>query len=193
MIKHILYIIIGICLSQSWFNHPELDWYTFETDHFIFHYHEETERSAREAAKVAENIYFNVTSYYEFEPDSKTHFIIKDVNDYSNGAAYFFDNKIEISALPLDFRLRGSHRWLQNVITHEFTHIIQIGASMKASNRFPLGFLQIIDYEMFCMGIPIKLFRIQFQMFQFHHGWQRERRNLCIQMQHMIFGIQIEI
>ena len=56
----------------------------------IIHYHNDTERTAREAASVAENIYFQVTSYYQFEPDSKTHIIIKDVNDYSNGAAYFF-------------------------------------------------------------------------------------------------------
>ena len=56
--------------------------------HFIIHYHDETERSAREAANIAESIYFQVTSYYEFEPLSKTHIIIKDVNDYANGAAY---------------------------------------------------------------------------------------------------------
>ncbi len=140
-------IFFSILFSQSWFNHPELNWHSFETKHFIIHYHDETERSAREAANIAENIYFEITSYYEFEPKSKTHIIIKDINDYANGAAYFFDNKIEISALPLDFRLRGSHRWLQNVITHEFTHIVQIGASMKASIRFPLAFLQVMDYE----------------------------------------------
>ena len=140
-------IFFSLLFCQSWFNHPELNWHTFETDHFIIHYHDETERSAREAANVAENIYFQVTSYYEFEPASKTHIIVKDINDYANGAAYFFDNKIEISALPLDFRLRGSHRWLQNVITHEFTHIVQIGASMKASMRTPLAFIQIMGYE----------------------------------------------
>ena len=140
-------IFFSILFSQSWFNHPELNWHTFETDHFIIHYHDGTERSAREAAYIAENIYFQITSYYEFEPSSKTHIIVKDINDYANGAAYFFDNKIEISALPLDFRLRGSHRWLQNVITHEFTHIVQIGASMKASMRLPLAFFQVMGYE----------------------------------------------
>ena len=140
-------IFFSLLFCQSWFNHSELNWHTFETDHFIIHYHDETERSAREAANVAENIYFKVTSYYEFEPASKTHIIVKDINDYANGAAYFFDNKIEVSALPLDFRLRGSHRWLQNVITHEFTHIVQIGASMKAPIRIPLAFIQIMGYE----------------------------------------------
>ena len=40
--------------------------------------------------------------------------------------AYYYDNKIVIWASPLDFELRGSHRWLQNVITHEFAHIISL-------------------------------------------------------------------
>ena len=36
---------------------------------------------------------------------------------------------------------------LQNVITHEFTHIIQIGAAMKYSRKFPASFIQIMGYE----------------------------------------------
>ena len=139
--------LLSYIFPQSWHNHPELEWREFETEHFIFHYHNETERSCREAATVAESIYFPVTQFYDFEPDSKTHIILKDTDDYANGAAYYYDNKIEIWALPLDFDLRGSHRWLQNVITHEFTHIIQIGAAMKYPRRFPAGFVQIMEYE----------------------------------------------
>ena len=78
---YLIIIFFSILFPQTWFNHPDLDWYTFETNHFIIHYHEETERSAREAANIAENIYFQITSYYEFEPYSKTHIIIKDIND----------------------------------------------------------------------------------------------------------------
>ncbi|MCK7524862.1 MAG: hypothetical protein MZV64_48280 [Ignavibacteriales bacterium] len=49
-------------------------------------------------------------------------YVIKDIDDYSNGATYFFDNKIEIWTSALDFDLRGAHNWLRNVISHEFTH-----------------------------------------------------------------------
>ena len=145
-----LFTLINLCgigFSQSSYNHPELNWYTFETEHFIFHYHNETERSAREAATVAETVYYPITDLYDFEPDSKTHIILKDTDDYSNGAAFYYDNKIEIWALPLDFDLRGAHRWIQDVITHEFTHIIQIGASMKYSRRFPGAYIQMMGYE----------------------------------------------
>ena len=134
-------------IFASWNNHPELNWETIETEHFLIHFHMETKRSAEEAALVAEKIYKPVTSYYEFEPDSKTHIIIKDVDDYSNGAAYYYDNKIIIWALPMDYELRGSHRWLNNVITHEFVHIVQIGAAMKYPRRFPAAFIQNLNYE----------------------------------------------
>jgi len=133
--------------SQSWYNHPELVWKTYETEHFIFHYHEGTERTVSEAVIVAENVYKPITDYYDFRPDGKTTIVIKDTDDFANGTAYYYDNKLEIWALPLDFDLRGSHRWLQNVITHEFTHIVQIGKSMKASTRIPAVYLQGFTYE----------------------------------------------
>ena len=49
-------VIITVCASlpgQAKYNHPELEWFTFETEHFNIHYHDGTERSAREAATVA--------------------------------------------------------------------------------------------------------------------------------------------
>ena len=87
-------LLINLVLSQGWYNHPELDWKTIETEHFLIHYHAETKRSAEESAAVAEKIYEPVTSFYDFEPDTKTHLIIKDVDDISNGAAYYYDNKM---------------------------------------------------------------------------------------------------
>ena len=129
------------------YNHPEFKWSTIETEHFLIHFHEETELSAREAATVAEKIYKPVTSFYEFEPKNKTHLILIDPDDYSNGAAYYYENKIMIWASPLEFELRGSHRWLQNVITHEFVHIISLQKSMKYGTRVPGFYLQYMNYE----------------------------------------------
>ena len=37
-----------------------------------------------------------------------------------------------IWASPMDFELRGSHRWLQNVIPNEYAHIVSLQKSMKA-------------------------------------------------------------
>lgn len=133
--------------DEHHYNHGELVWRSIETEHFFVHYHDGAERTARAIAAVAEDIYGPVTSLYGHEPEQKVNFIIKDYDDYSNGAAYFYDNKIEIWAPALDFDLRGTHHWLRNVITHEFTHIVQIQTSMKFGRRFPGFYLQWLNYE----------------------------------------------
>ncbi|MBI5647164.1 MAG: PD40 domain-containing protein [Ignavibacteriae bacterium] len=126
---------------------PEKDWFTIEAKHFRVVYHEGSERTARAAAKVADEIYGPITSLYGHEPDERVSLIIKDISDYSNGAAYFFNNKIEIWASPLDFELRGTHNWLRNVLAHEFTHIVQMQAAMKWGRRLPALTLQWFGYE----------------------------------------------
>ncbi|TAK57465.1 MAG: biopolymer transporter Tol, partial [Bacteroidetes bacterium] len=140
-------LLISRSYAQESFYHPELEWKTIETEHFYVHYHDGAERTARVVSKVAEDIFGPVTSLYNYVPDQKVSFIIKDYDDYSNGAAYFFDNKIEIWAPALDFDLRGTHNWLRNVITHEFTHIIQIQTSMKFGRRVPGIYFQWLGYE----------------------------------------------
>ena len=133
--------------QDDYFNHTELNWFTIETPHFFVHYHNGEERSARVVAKVAEDIYGPVTSLYHHEPDQKVSIILKDYDDYSNGASYFYDNKIELWAPPLDFDLRGTHNWFRNVVTHEFTHIVQIQTSMKFGRHVPGIYFQWLGYE----------------------------------------------
>ena len=134
------------------FARPSLRWHAIETEHFTVLYHTGgegggSERSAREVAGIAEEVYGPITSLYEYEPKGKVHIILKDYEDYSNGAAYFYDNKIEIWAPSLDAPLRGDHSWLENVVTHEFTHIVQVQAAMKLPRALPFVYLQLLDYE----------------------------------------------
>lgn len=136
-----------IVLAQEDFYHPELEWQTIETKHFLVHFHAGAEWTAHEVAKIAESIYGPITKMYDHEPDQRVSLIIRDHDDYSNGAAYFYDNRIEIWAPALDFELRGTHPWLWNVITHEFTHIIQIQATMKFGRKVPGIYFQWLGYE----------------------------------------------
>ena len=133
--------------AQEIYNHPELEWKSFETEHFVVHFHQGTFRTANIIGKIAEDIYEPVTSLYNYKPKDKVHFIIKDTDDYSNGGAYFFDNKIEIWAENLDYIMRGTRNWLRDVVTHEYVHMIQIGSSIKFSQTFPYGFFQVFGYE----------------------------------------------
>ncbi len=133
--------------GQEDFFHPELEWRTIHTEHFYVHYHLGAERTAKIIAKIAEDIYEPITSFYNHKPDGKVSFIVKDYDDYSNGATYFFDNKIEIWASALDFDLRGTHNWLRNVVSHEFTHLIQIQATLKFGRKVPAIYFQWLQYE----------------------------------------------
>ena len=148
-----LSILIGCCFSNSAlaqyanYNHPELRWQTIENERCIVHFHQGTERTARIVLAIAEKIYDPLTELYDYRPDGKLHYIIRDHDDYSNGGAYYYDNKIEIWAKPLDFELRGSHNWLWDVVTHETTHMIQLGASRKGPRWMPGIYFQLIDYE----------------------------------------------
>lgn len=157
-------MIVGLCSRaatisaqpESW-THGELNWFAIKTTHFDVHYHDMPksnthipakgpERTAYLVAKIAEEIYGPVTRLYNHKPE-RIHIIIRDTDDYSNGGAYYYDNKIEIWASSLDFELRGNHNWLRNVVTHEFTHIVSLQASMKFSRKIPGFYLQYIGYE----------------------------------------------
>jgi hypothetical protein len=153
-LKHFLFTGLLLTFFTSFltaqdddFPRPDLTWLTIETAHFAVHYHEGAGRSAREIAAIAEEVYGPITKLYQHEPDSKVHLIIRDHDDYSNGAAYFYDNKIELWAPALDFELRGTHPWLKDVVVHEFTHIVQIQTSMKLSRTIPAFYFQWLGYE----------------------------------------------
>jgi len=151
-----LVVWVGFCISGVWhplaaqpdaYNHPELKWLSIETEHFWVHFHQGAERTARLTAKIAEDIYEPVTSLYQYEPGDKIHFIIRDHDDYSNGGAFFYDNKVEIWATAMDFEFRGAHNWLRNVVTHEFTHMIQLQSARKITRKIPAFYFQAIGYE----------------------------------------------
>jgi len=126
--------------------HPELDWFTIKGEHIEVHFHAEAKRTAEVVAKIADEVWGPITSLYQYEPDV-VHYVIKDIDDYSNGATYFFDNKIEIWTSALDYDLRGTHNWLRNVISHEFTHMVQIQGAMKTSRTVPAAFFQWLNYD----------------------------------------------
>lgn len=144
------WIFWGIAFGQSQeisFNHPELSWYSFETEHFVVHFHNGTERTARRVAQIAESLYDPLTSLYGYVPDTKIHWIIRDHDDESNGATFYYENKIEIWCSALDFVFRGTHEWLYNVVAHEFSHMISLGSARKFPRQIPGVYLQWIGYE----------------------------------------------
>ncbi|MFN3821353.1 MAG: biopolymer transporter Tol, partial [bacterium] len=129
------------------YNHPELHWKVLTTEHFQVVYHTEAEWTARKIAAIAEQVWEPITELYHYRPEGKVFIIVRDHDDFSNGATYYYQQKIEIWATPLDFELRGNHHWLTDVVTHEFTHLVQLGASRKGPRNLPNLYLQSISYE----------------------------------------------
>lgn len=147
-LSSLILFVLSCSISFAQFTdfHPELKWYTIKGQHVEVHFHEGAERTAKVVAKIADEVWGPITSLYDYQPGT-VHFVIKDIDDYSNGATYFFDNKIEIWTSALDFDLRGAHNWLRNVISHEFTHMVQIQSAMKMTRSIPAVFLQWLNYE----------------------------------------------
>jgi Tol biopolymer transport system component len=141
-----LFMFVPHSFAQFTDFHPELEWYTIKGKHADVHFHDGAERTAQVVSRIVDEVWDPICSLYGYEPD-RVHFILKDIDDYSNGATYFFDNKIEIWTSALDFDLRGAHNWLRNVISHEFTHMVQIQSAMKASRSIPAFFFQMLAYE----------------------------------------------
>jgi WD40 repeat protein len=146
----VVLIVVAVCLMPKAGAgvgvDPSLKWTTIDTEHFRVHYHQGAEWTARQVAQIAEEVYPHITGLYNYEPGI-VDFIIKDTEDYANGAAYYYDNKVEIWATNLEFGLRGTTEWLRNVVTHEYTHIVSIGAAMKMPRRIPAIYFQAISFE----------------------------------------------
>ena len=127
-------------------NPSYIKWRVYESDHFIIYYPEGQEYTAFSALEVAQSVREPLIAMYG-DVDSKITITIKDDEDYANGGAYFFDNKIEIYATNLDYQLRSYSDWLWNVVTHELSHVYSMRNSMKATRRFPMAYYQHIDYQ----------------------------------------------
>ncbi len=125
---------------------PTLKWKTLSTEHFDVHFHEGAEWTAQQVAAIAEEVRGPINDVYEYDP-GRCNFVILDTDDYANGAAYFYDNKIEIWATNLEFGLRGTTEWLRNVVTHEYTHVVSIQAGMKMPRRIPAVYFQWVNFE----------------------------------------------
>ncbi len=110
-------------------HHPELHWFTFETPHFIWYYHDGLEPVAREAAAIGEQVYEPVTRSFAHRPHRKTEMVLSRQDDIVNGLTMPWD-RVYIWVRQNDYAafLAGSHTWLRSVVAHEFQHVVAFDA-----------------------------------------------------------------
>ncbi len=148
----LLWLVSGQVSGQffSNTNHPELSWYDIETEHFIVTYHKGLEAFAQRVAGIAEDVYEPITSLYDFRPKKKPRILCRDTDDTNRSAFYPTTNTIDFWATGLthDFDLRGAKTdWVRNVLTHEFTHLINTQTAQKMSGRMQGIYLQAFLYQ----------------------------------------------
>jgi Tol biopolymer transport system component len=120
---------------------PSYRWRTIETEHFLVHFHQGEEDLAQRAAAIAERAHTNVVPLIGWTPRERTHLILTDHVDVSNGSATTFPhNRIEIyvSAPGADpsSAIEYYDNWLDLVITHEYAHILHLDQSRGVSAAF---------------------------------------------------------
>lgn len=108
------------------FTHSEIAWQTLATAHFNVHFAPADEAAARLTAAVAEAAFARLTPEFGYAPDERYDIILRDSDDLANGITDPTDGTITLWLTPMDFNLRGNHRWLQNVVYHELTHMLHM-------------------------------------------------------------------
>jgi Tol biopolymer transport system component len=130
---------------------PTLRFRTITTQHFAIHFHQGEQALARRLARVAEAVHEQlVPRLGSARSRSRTHVILVDQDDVSNGWAMVFPyNVIQIRAAApaVDDAIGNTDDWLRMVFTHEYTHVIHldragglIGGLRYVFGRSPLLF-----------------------------------------------------
>ena len=117
---------------------PSFRWRTITTEHFLIHYHQGEEELARRAAMYAEGAHARVTPMIGWRPSERTHIILADHVDASNGSATPFPNNridIYVTAPGADpsSPIGDYDSWLNLVITHEYVHILHLDQALGFS------------------------------------------------------------
>lgn len=110
---------------------PSFVWTTLETPHFLIHYHQGAEETAKRAAVIAEDVHARLVPRMKWEPKEKTRLVLVDAMDEANGYAspIPYNQMVIFLTLPSGgpgFGLTAFDDWLRLLITHEYTHVLQL-------------------------------------------------------------------
>ena len=110
---------------------PSFVWTTLETPHFLVHYHQGGEETARRVAVIAEDVHSRLVPRIHWEPKEKTHVLLVDARDEANGATspIPYNQIILFLARPAGgpgFGTTSYDDWMRLLITHEYTHVLQL-------------------------------------------------------------------
>ena len=125
-----LLFFTGAALAAGFYgNQSHIDWKTAGTEHFQFIYPAEYSEHASAVATSAEAVYDSVVTRYN-KPLPRISAVLNNAL-FSNGAAIPAENSINLWLTNWDFKIRSSHGWVADVVTHEFSHLVSIESGSK--------------------------------------------------------------
>lgn len=117
------------CAAGFYGNQSDIKWKTAGTEHFQFIYPIEYSTHAAKVSAYAEAVYDSVTSRYN-KPLPRINAVLNNAL-YSNGSAIPSENALNLWLTNWDFKIRSSHGWISDVVTHEFSHLVSIESGAK--------------------------------------------------------------
>lgn len=125
----LLALLLLLWPARAEAGNPDLQFRTIETEHFVIHYHVGEEAVADRTAMLAERAYSRLTLELGHAPALRTHILITDSTDSSNGFANAvpFPRIRLFAAAPDTLSVLGNYDdWLDILVTHEFVHVVHI-------------------------------------------------------------------
>ena len=123
---------VNISAAGFYGNNSDIHWKTATTDHFNFIYPVEYSSHAGKVSAYAEAVYDSVVNRYHHDLPGRVNATLNNAL-YSNGNAIPAENSINLWLTNWDFKIRSSHGWLSDVVTHEFSHLVSIENGSKFS------------------------------------------------------------
>lgn len=105
---------------------PSQHWQTLTSEHFQFHFTQQQAAYAHELAAIAEQVHSKLSPLLNWSPSRKTQVVINDSTDSSNGAStpLPYDQLYIYMTPPVSGDLLSRNEWMEEVFTHEYTHIL---------------------------------------------------------------------
>ena len=130
-ISSLLFLCVGAVFANGFYgNNSDIRWKAASTDHFNFIYPAEYSSHAAKVSAYAEAVYDSVVTRYHHDLPGRVNATLNNAL-YSNGNAIPSENSINLWLTNWDFKIRSSHGWLSDVVTHEFSHLVSIENASK--------------------------------------------------------------
>ena len=111
-------------------NNSDIHWKAASSSHFNYAYPAEYTTHAGIVAATAEAVYDSVVSRYKIEMPLKIDVSLQNAL-YANGSAVPNENAMNLFLSNWDFKIRSTHPWISDVVTHEFSHLVSIESGSK--------------------------------------------------------------